>query len=259
MGVVVRISKAIIVTAFALNPIFGVGAASAADLPLKSPPPVLSTYNWTGFYVGAEAGGVWSSEKVRHGANDPIYITVLNTNVTNPFGSGGGLFGETVGYNYQFNRLVLGAEGDISGAWLKASTFDIAPFTTTFSEQIEQRWLATIRGRVGFLALPSVLLYETAGFAAADVKHSGINTTGTQTITETHTMTGWTAGVGAEWEFTSNWSAKLEYLHVDLGRKSYFNPSPSMNFISDQQVSFHEDIVRLGVNYQFGMPVVAKN
>ena len=71
-------------------------------------------------------------------------------------------------------------------------------------------------------------------------------------------MTGLTAGAGAEWRFFGNWSAKAEYRFVDLGQKSFFNPAPNLTFVSDQQVKLRNDIVRVGINYQFGGPIMAK-
>jgi len=64
---------------------------------------------------------------------------------------------------------------------------------------------------------------------------------------------GWTLGAGLEKKFTPNWSAKLEYLYVDLGTKTFFSGTGN-----DVDVRFRDHILRAGINYQFGGPVVAK-
>jgi outer membrane immunogenic protein len=237
------------------------GLASAADLPVyrKAPAPIVETYNWTGFYVGLEGGGDFGRTQVIHGPNDPR-VGLPNIPETNAFNTTAGLAGVVAGYNYQINQVVLGIEGDFSGVWGATSSFDVAPFNSAFSQQVEQRWLATVRGRVGFLVQPNLLIYGTAGYAASEVRQTVFGPIGSAVvpIAENQTMTGWTAGAGAEWRFFGNWSAKAEYLFVDLGQKSFFNPAPNLTFVSDQRVKLRSDIVRVGINYQFGGPIMAK-
>jgi outer membrane immunogenic protein len=80
------------------------------------------------------------------------------------------------------------------------------------------------------------------------------------------TRVGWTVGAGGEWMFTSNWSAKLEYLHYDLGSANYGTPvsnvaqtlGPIFTLGQSSSTNFRGDIVRVGLNYKFGGPVVAK-
>jgi outer membrane immunogenic protein len=136
-------------------------------------------------------------------------------------------------------------------------------------------WFATFRGRAGILVDPSLLLYGTGGLAVGEVKVLtqlsataqlfGPGVAGTipsgapvtvlgPASSESQTRVGWTAGAGLEKKFSQNWSAKLEYLYLDLGTKTYFGGTA--NAID---VSFHDHILRAGINYAFGPgPLVGK-
>ncbi len=215
-----------------LGALFAAQSASAADLsvaPLyKAPPPAPSpAYNWSGFYLGINGGGGWG-----HSYWDSSADRV---------GTSGGLVGGTAGYNYQFhNNVVLGVEGDVDWAHLSgtnASAGCVAGCTTSDS------WLSTVRGRLGY-AFGGILPYVTGGLAAGDIKASTPGFPGAS-----QTNAGWTAGAGLEFALPGNWSAKAEYLHVDLGR---FNCGVNCNGAPTDNVSMHNDIVRAGVNYRFG-------
>jgi outer membrane immunogenic protein len=135
------------------------------------------------------------------------------------------------------------------------------------SSQVSADWLATIRGRIGFLAAPTWLVYATGGAAIAEVK-GNFNFTDTFGATESvairDTRLGWTAGVGTEYAFGGGWSLKAEYLYVDLGRSTATSTNlldgvtqyPSNVFT--HSVDLKSNIVRVGVNYKFGGPVVAR-
>ena len=135
-------------------------------------------------------------------------------------------------------------------------------------------WFATFRGRAGFLADPSLLLYVTGGLAGRrsgcphadenDDPAVGAGTAGTTrkgpavkaaaAFSENQTRVGWVVGGGMEKKFSRDWSAKLEYLYMDFGSKTYFGGTANA-----VDVSFHDQIVRAGINYQFTAgPVVAK-
>jgi outer membrane immunogenic protein len=189
------------------------GVAAAADLPRSTPlyssPAPAGVYNWSGFYAGANLGYQWGK--------------ISNSSV-NPKGIEGGLQG---GYNWQSGQFVFGGETDIqfSGA---DDTF--APY------KFSNPWFGTLRGRVGY-AFNNILAYATGGLAYGDVKGE------TGTLSETKTQLGWTLGVGAEVGFTPNWSAKVEYLYMDLGNRHYS--------ITGVDNGLQTSILRLGVNYHF--------
>jgi outer membrane immunogenic protein len=229
---------------------FGLGlglaaTASAADLPVvyKAAP----VFSWTGCYVGVEGGGVWGhSQEIAADPTRPSFGLPIN----NGFDMSGGLVGGTAGCNYQVSNWVFGAENDISWTNASGSAHDIPPFSTPATNQTSEKWLDTLRGRAGF-AWNSVLFYGTGGaaFAGTTVRVSGpINT-----VSDSQTRTGWTAGAGIEWAAFEHLTAKLEYLHADFGNANYINPTVVIGgatFVT-RNAPLRNDIVRAGVNYKF--------
>jgi outer membrane immunogenic protein len=200
-------------------------AAGAADLPRPLPQqvPVYPVYDWSGFYVGLEGGGGWGSAKF---------------DLTNSFGTSGALFGGTMGYNVQFGTWVLGLEGDLAWSDIGGNTAAGCPAGCT----VRNDWLGTVRGRVGFPA-GNWLPYVTGGLALGDVKASAPGFAGM-----TSTQAGWTVGAGFEYGISRNWTAKLEYLYVDLGS---FNCGPSCGPATTNNVGFTANIVRGGFDFRF--------
>jgi outer membrane immunogenic protein len=204
----------------------GVASASAADIPRRQmpapvyvPPPL---YNWTGFYVGINGGGGWG----RSDFSAPF--------PTGSFDVSGGLVGGTLGYNWQMGQVVFGLEGDIDWSSIRGSAVcGTAPVTTC---QTRNDWLGTARGRLGY-AFDRFLPYVTGGLAVGDIK-----TTITGLGSANDTRTGWTAGGGIEAAIAGPWTAKVEYLYVDLGRGSS---------ILGSNAKFNTNIVRAGLNYRF--------
>ncbi|MDA9437555.1 hypothetical protein XH98_00190 [Bradyrhizobium sp. CCBAU 51745] len=257
--------------------------AMAADLAakpyVKAPPIVDPGYNWTGFYAGLNGGYSWgrSNATADIGGFFPAgSIATVKHNVD------GGLGGGQVGYNWQVDRKwVVGVEADIQGTGERGRSNDtfgtirIGSFGITQSSatSTDFPWFATFRGRGGFLVDPSLLLYATGGLAVGEVKFASTPTVTIQrfdgnsntpiggpisatgaTVSESQTRVGWTLGAGLEKKFAPNWSAKLEYLYVDLGTKTYFSGTGN-----DIDVRFRDHILRAGFNYQFTAgPVVAK-
>ena len=213
------------------------GHASAADMPMPapSPPPLYlpeaRTYNWTGFYVGLNGGGAFGQSNW----TDPALPATGNFTV------GGGLFGGTVGANYQLGGVVLGVEAD--GDWSNVSGTTFNTSCVGVGCQTNSDWLATARGRVGY-AWDRVLVYGTAGGALANVQAAA----GLFPFSSS-TQAGWTAGAGIEYAFAPNWSAKVEYLFVDLANASCGTTNCGGTTTT---VSFNENIIRGGVNFKFG-------
>jgi outer membrane immunogenic protein len=204
----------------------GVVSASAADLPRhrampeKAPVYVPPAWSWTGPYIGINGGwGFGRSE-----FSDPF--------PSGSFDTSGGLVGGTLGYNYQLdNNVVFGLEGDIDWSDIHGS----APCAGTTCET-RNNWLGTARGSLGY-ALGNFMPYVTGGAAFGDIKSSIAG------IGDSHeTKAGWTAGGGIEAHISGPWSAKLEYLYVDLGRGGSVLGSDS---------KFQTNIVRAGLNYKF--------
>lgn len=267
------------------------GAASAADLsarmPVKAPPPPPPVWTWTGFYVGINGGWIGSNSNTltnigtdtgAGGLGTALAVGSIPVAVTG-FRNNGGMVGGTAGYNWQVNpNWVVGVEGDIDWVSAKRSFATplllvppaVVPLGTAYSRELD--WLATFRGRVGFLAAPSVLLYGTAGGAVGQVKVSNrficpgcappAQTEATTFATNDSTAGGWTAGAGVEWMFAPAWTFKAEYLYVDLGHHSstiIYTYGPNISTLTSS-VKDTYNIARVGVNYKFnwGAPLVAR-
>src|SRR3954470_21587635 len=163
-------------------------AASAADLaarPYTKAPMMAPVYNWTGFYVGLNAGGAWSESNATtstvfspvgyFAASSVTSIGTVGNQNLNQSSFTGGL---TAGYNWQISNAVVGLEGDFNYFGFKRSVSSgavypcCAPTSYTINTSASADWLATVRGRVGFLATPALLLYGTGGLAVANVRAS---------------------------------------------------------------------------------------
>ena len=192
------------------------GVASAADLGpqpyYSAPAPAASRiFNWAGAYVGANVGYEWGS---------------VSSATPEPSGIAGGVQG---GYNWQNGQIVYGVEGDIG---ISAADDTFAPY------KFANPWFGTVRGRLGY-AFGNILPYVTGGLAFGDL----VATATATNIDETKTEVGWTVGIGAEYGFNANWSAKVEYLYMDLGSRTFATTG------ADNGLS--ASLLRLGVNYHF--------
>ncbi len=205
------------------------GAAAAADLPRPAPyyppaPPVyVPAYTWSGFYLGVNGGGGWGTSA---------------WDSTGSFDISGGLVGGTVGYNYQIGGAVIGVEGDVDWADINGTTNSAC----TFGCQTSDTWLATVRGRLGYAA-ERFMPFITGGAAFGDIRASTPGFPGNSA-----TNTGWTVGAGIEMSLIGHWTAKAEYLYVDLGS---FNCGIACGASTTDNVSFKTNLVRGGINYRF--------
>src|SRR5712672_4440781 len=164
---------------------------------------------WIGPYLGGNIGYAWGS---------------VDNNPTKPSGFVGGVQG---GYNWQSGAWVFGLEADIQASGAN-DTF--APW------KFSNPWFGTVRGRVGY-ALNNVMFYGTGGLAFGGLRGETFG------LSETHTSAGWTAGVGAEFGFAPSWSAKVEYLYVDLANSNFT--------ITGLSNGYRFGLLRAGVNYHF--------
>ena len=263
------------------------GAAHAADLtpppPPPPPPPV-----WTGFYVGLNAGYEWNATRNVEFLTAPTFpgatLFAATANGLASSFSNGFIGGAQIGYNYQFNpTFVAGLEADFDGiassngegSRTNVLAFPAAFLATTLDADKKVDYLGTVRGRVGFLATPTLLLYVDGGLAYGGVNlndralgfvapftfpvFAGFSNT-------SDTRVGWTVGGGFEWMFLPNWSAKVEYQYYDLGSVTLsgpfaFNLAPLTVGVTQERARFNGNVVRVGINYHFNWgapPVVAK-
>ena len=179
----------------------------------------------------------------------------------------GGLGGFQLGYNYQVGSVVYGVEGDITWTGQRdtfnfngiASNINFEDFLYQETTAAKLRYMGTVRGRLGY-AYGAFLPYLTGGLAwgrmvmdlswtasqkPANCPACTIFATRSFARSESHTLVGWTIGGGFEYAFADRWSAKAEYLFVDLGNKTYFSGVPAGCFLG-----LHDHIVRLGINYR---------
>jgi outer membrane immunogenic protein len=206
------------------------GGAQSADLGVARGPVaaaiVAPVFGWSGFYLGLNAG-----------------VGFANTNwaaLTGgilPGSAAGFVGGAQIGYNYQINNFVLGAEADFGyiGVSRSATAFGSTATWRT-------RWDGSVRARAG-VAVDRALLYVTGGVAFADFGFA-------QTIPAvslSQTRVGWTLGAGVEYAVTPNWTVRGEYLYANYGSKSFIAPGLG----ASPPVSLQEHKFRLGVNYLF--------
>jgi len=279
--------------------------AIAADMAVKARPPApASVPTWTGFYGGIQFGGGWSDEAVNYSPNDPITAALLsgtlpaaggfpgNQPVANDYRipQSGLVGGVEAGYNWQWSNWLLGVEADFSLAGMNGrasgTSFLTTAFTQTTTAEQSTDWYGTVRGRVGWLATPNLLLFGTGGFAYGRVRDSADYTTsatpglflstgpgGISVVcspgvacmvgSSSAIKTGWTAGGGVEWLLDQHWSAKIEYQFVDLGTETALItavavcPAGSCHFSAPTPASFNAtfhdrfNVVRVALNYRF--------
>jgi outer membrane immunogenic protein len=250
------------------------GAAQAADMPLKAPPPPEPVFSWTGFYIGGHWGWGWGTTDSRVLEADNLNFPQGTIN-HNEFD--GVLFGGQVGVDYQVGQWVLGIEGQMSKSDIHGLNRHDAILRpdhhTETSTHVD--WVATLTGRLGFAAgrtllADNTLFYVKGGAAWADfdsVTQSFVSSTRRllQTTAGSETRTGWTVGAGVEWAFGNNWSAKAEYNFIDLGTERVTRSG--INIASGDPVVLFRDndaqlhVFKLGLNYRFApapAPVAAR-
>lgn len=210
------------------------GSALGADMAV--PPPLekaafhpVRVYEWTGFYIGVNGGYATGTSRVSFPTGDSADFTL-----------DGALVGGTAGFNFQAGPIVWGVEGDIALADISGGA---ACPVAGISCSVRNRWLATGRGRLGW-AINNWMPYITGGMAFGEVRISALPT-GSQSTTHG----GWTAGGGVEVALNRNWSAKAEYLYVQLD--NFDCDAPTCFALGPVSAPFREHLIRGGINYAF--------
>jgi outer membrane immunogenic protein len=209
-------------------------SALAADIITKPglPPPRAPVYvpffSWSGFYLGINAG---------YGFGTSRWTNPLTGLTTGDFDVNGAMVGGTLGYNVQFGSAIFGLEADFDWSDIKGTTTVNCPLGC----ETKNTWLGTARGRIGY-AFDRFLPYFTGGAAFGELRAASPGINGM-----TETKVGWTLGGGVEYAFLSNWSAKVEYLYVDLGTIQ----CTVANCLVATDIAFTTNIVRGGLNYKF--------
>jgi outer membrane immunogenic protein len=203
-------------------------AAHAADLPSQKGPaivPYIPPPLWTGFFIGGQAG---------YGAAQNSGIAVYNSSPSGFIG------GAHLGYEYQVNQIVYGFETDIDGSDISSSVFNPV-LAKTLGTRVPVQ--GSVRARVGYVPVPQLLFYATAGGAFADVKH--FDEPGYSIASP---RGGWTVGGGVEYAITNDWSVRVSYRYADFGHElDVVYPKPSgINHLT-------ENLVQVGFSYKFDL------
>jgi len=257
-------------------PVFGFSGARAADLayePVEAAPIAAPLFSWAGFYVGVHGGYVTGNPDetgVPEPTNptEPTRPTRPTTAPTEPtfmfiddpssyasqvlgdaaaFGSGSfnaGLVGLHAGYNFQFDRFVVGFEGDIDYTGLKETTYS-APAGYDFRSSLESDWQGSMRARVGY-AVDRLLVYGTGGVAFARGEMTVASNDLGFNRSDSNVHTGWTAGAGIEYAFTNNWLGRVEARYTDFGSKTY-----DFGDLGQVESEWDQTSILFGLGYKF--------
>jgi outer membrane immunogenic protein len=235
------------------------GQALAADLPPAPMPPrapaayvpaPIPYYNWTGFYIGGNLGGIFTSQS----ASDTLGSTIASTSSQSFLGGG------QVGANYQFwGGVVIGAEADFD--WLPntqnaITATNAGPPAGTATATVNSRWLTLVDARVGY-AWDRLLVYGKGGWAFGGAGNSNVNINGAPVAASvSNSNSGWTAGAGIEYAFWGTWSVRAEYDFIRMNNATLTVPNVAANapFGGDVFSSNNRqfNMVTVGLNYKFG-------
>jgi outer membrane immunogenic protein len=193
-------------------------------------------YSWTGFYVGGNLGGAWANTELTSAANG------LNWGSNQNQFTGGG----QVGFNYQVRNIVLGLEGTMNWSSLDATSnvYNVAQ-VGLLQGSVKTDWIGTVAGRVGFAA-DDWLFYGKGGWAWVQGTGRLTNLTTGESASSTETLNGWVLGIGAEYAFARNWTARIEYDYIGLDTRTFWAPDGSA-----VKVDNDVQLLTLGINYKF--------
>jgi opacity protein-like surface antigen len=244
-------------------------AKKAGTAVYKSSPVAYREPSWTGFYIGANAGGVrsrsdlnWRTRSFGLLPGSAAEAAAIDSAGAGNIESSGFVGGGQLGFNYQMQWVVFGIETDFNRTGMSgsrtATAFPPVGVGEPITESFNSHFLATLRGRFG-AATGSWLIYATGGAASARVNYDDAIAFpllgSSNAASSKYIASGFAVGGGMERMLTSNWSVKAEYLHIDLGEKVKRSLNSAAPFISP--IIFHdhrltEDLIRVGVNYRFG-------
>jgi outer membrane immunogenic protein len=248
--------------------------AADARAPLLLKAPMLAAWSWAGPYVGGTIGYSAGKSNTDTAFSDPVSGAELFA-TTQSRRLDGAIGGAQAGYNWLAGMWLVGIEGDLNYSGQRAKLNAVCPgeicnpaligvigdpsVIARFEDGQKLEWFATLRARLGVTVTPDVVAYVTGGVAVGEVMTAGTvfgfdgNGNPVNTIVSSHnTKAGWTLGGGLEGRLVGNWTAKIEYLYLDLGTVTTI-PAPALN--STTAVAFNsriaDNLLRVGVNYKF--------
>jgi opacity protein-like surface antigen len=235
------------------------GAPGGINAAYAKMPSVATAAPWAGFYLGVHGGYGWGKNNFTTTVSTTPPVDLAGPKLR------GGLYGGHAGHNWQFDRAVASVELDLSIASINGSAqvqYTAAPTTFTESRTPEVEALGSVRGRLGWLPLDSVLLYGTGGLSWERIgTTSGFSSSApagslTSSTYNSENRFGWVAGAGAEVLLPGgNWIGRLEYLHYDFGTIARSGAITNAAGTTTFQPGHHSvDVLRAGVSYKFGEP-----
>jgi len=296
--------------------------AIAADMPARPIARPAPAFSWTGCYLGVNIGyatgtsrasaepgsvligpgtvGPFGTAGTGIAAASPLpqapFVFGQGADITPHYRLGGIMGGGTAGCQYQWagpwGVWVVGIEGDGGPFDKQGQSNDQFPFNPQFVNQTNERWIATLRGRLGY-AVDKWLFYATGGVAWANVEEtawdgcsvnaSGLGgavvspgcgasivgpfpaaavatAAGVPSIHDRQTMVGYAVGGGVEYALGYGWSIKSEYIYINFKSKDFFNQGTSgisccaiPTFVSPTKVSLYDHTFKWGLNYKFDL------
>ncbi|MGA6963065.1 MAG: outer membrane beta-barrel protein [Xanthobacteraceae bacterium] len=296
--------------------------AIAADMGVRPIARPAAPYSWTGCYLGVNVGyatgttqqsaepgsvligpgtvGPFGTAGTGIAAASPLpqapFVFGQGADITPHYRLGGIMGGGTAGCQYQWTGpwgvWVFGIEGDGGPLDKQGQSNDQAPFNPQFVNQTNERWIATLRGRLGYV-VDKWMFYATGGVAWARVEEtawdgcsvnaSGIGgavvspgcgasivgpfpaaavatAAGVPSIHDRQTMVGYAVGAGAEYALGYGWSIKSEYIYINFKSKDFFGQGTGAvsccaipTFVSPTKVSLYDHTFKWGLNYKFDL------
>ncbi len=238
-------------------------AALAADLPTRfaAPLPAPPVFTWTGAYVTLQVGG-----GAGHSGFDVYSYTGYPYDTNFGFNEAGAFGGLNLGYNLQFNQLVVGLQAEYNFAGITGNTIAFPLNTVTSSI----RQFGSIDARVGW-AFDRLLVYAIGGFAYGDIRNSisfpiSLGAAYASDRNYGANEYGWDVGGGVEYAFADNWTARAEYRYYNWDSKSFYDflnygQIVGVGYFPGHSTTENLQTGRIGLTYKFGAPaapVVAK-
>jgi outer membrane immunogenic protein len=249
-------------------------AAAGSRAPMLFKVPVLAAWTWAGPYLGGTIGYSAGKSNTDTIFSDPASgAQLFATNGSRRLD--GAIGGAQAGYNWLAGMFLAGVEGDLNYSGQRAKLNAVCPgeicnpgligvigdpsVTASFEQGQKLEWFATLRARLGVTVTPDAIAYVTGGVAVGEVMTAGTvfgfdgDGNPVNTIVSSHnTKAGLAVGGGIEGRLVDNWTAKIEYLYLDLGTVNTI-PAPAPN--STTAAAFNsritDNIVRVGINYKF--------
>jgi outer membrane immunogenic protein len=247
--------KKLLLTTTGLLAIGASAPSVAADLAArpytKAPPAMVATINdWSGFYVGFNAGGGSSRDRWNLLTNGGAAVNpaLSNEGTTN---AGGAAVGGQIGYRYQLSNWVFGVEAQGDWASFRGSSRNLIVPGLTDRTRVNGFGLFT--GQVGYSWSPNFLAYLKGGAAVVGDRYDTFTTaTGAMVDHASTTRWGGTVGAGLEYAFAPNWSVGVEYDHLFMGNKNLNLVNAGGAIAMTQRINQDIDIGLIRVNYKFG-------